>query len=207
MGSPVVELAVGGCFAFATAAFPDDRGVFRSPFRAAAFGEAIGVPLFPVAQVNYSVSRRGAVRGLHFTATPPGSAKYVYCPHGRALDIVVDLRVGSPTFGRYDSLLLDREHYPAMYLPVGVGHLFVSLEDGTVMNYLVSGDYQAEHELGIAPFDPELALPIPGDIEPILSPRDRDAPTLAQVLAAGLLPDYTTCQRIEMADRRTRGLR
>ena len=204
MGSQVVKLAVGGCFAFATPAFPDDRGVFRSPFRATAFGEAVGEALFPVAQVNYSVSRRGAVRGLHFTATPPGTAKYVYCPQGRALDIVVDLRVGSPTFGLYDSVLLDREHCPAMYLPVGVGHLFVSLEDGTVMNYLVSREYQAEHELGIAPFDPELALPIPGDIEPILSQRDRDAPTLAEVLAAGLLPDYATCQRIEMADSRTR---
>jgi epimerase EvaD len=200
MGSQVVELAVGGCLAFATPAFPDDRGVFRSPFRATAFGEAVGEALFPVAQVNYSVSRRGAIRGLHFTATPPGTAKYVYCPQGRALDIVVDLRLGSPTFGRCDSVLLDREHCPAMYLPIGVGHLFVSLEDGTVMNYLVSREYQAEHELGITPFDPELALPIPGDIEPILSQRDRDAPTLAEVLAAGLLPDYATCQRIEMAD-------
>jgi epimerase EvaD len=195
MESQVVELAVGGCFAFATPAFPDDRGVFRTPFLATTFSEAIGEALFPVAQVNYSVSRAGAVRGLHFTATPPGTAKYVYCPLGRALDIVVDLRVGSPTFGRYDSVLLDQAHCPGIYLPVGVGHLFVSLEDGTVMNYLVSRAYQADEELGIDPFDPELALPIPGDIEPILSQRDRDAPGFAEVRAAGLLPDYETCQR------------
>lgn len=201
MESQVVPLAVGGSFAFATPAFPDDRGVFASPFHASVFGAAVGAPLFPLAQVSYSVSRRGAVRGLHFTATPPGTAKYVYCPHGRALDIVVDLRVGSPTFGRYDSVVLDRERCPAMYLPVGVGHLFVALEDGTVMNYLLSREYRPENELALAPFDPRLALPIPGDIEPILSPRDRAAPTLDEALAAGLLPDYVACQRIEVAGR------
>lgn len=199
MESQMTRLAVSGCFSFTVPAFPDDRGVFVSPFRASTFGEAAGEPLFPLAQVQYSVSRRGAVRGLHFTVTPPGTAKYVYCPHGRALDIVVDLRVGSPTFGRHDAVVLDGEHPAAMYLPVGVGHLFVALEDGTVMNYLVSGEYQAEHELGIDPFDPQLALPIPCDIEPILSRRDRDAPTFAEALAAGLLPDYATCQRIAAA--------
>jgi epimerase EvaD len=201
MGSQVVRLAVGGAFAITAPAFPDDRGVFVSPFQASVFGAAAGVPVFSLAQVNYSVSRRGTVRGLHFIATPPGAAKYVYCPQGRALDIVVDLRVGSPTFGRHDSMVLDQERCPAMYLPVGVGHLFVALEDGTVMNYLLSREYRPENELALAPFDQRLALPIPSDIEPILSQRDREAPTFAEALAAGLLPDYATCQRIEVTGR------
>jgi len=185
---PVREMTVGGAFAAATPAFPDDRGVFLSPLLASQFEGAAGQPMFPLAQVSYSVSRRGVVRGVHFTATPPGCAKYVYCPQGRALDIVVDLRVGSPTFGRHDSIVLDREHCPAVYFPVGVGHLFVALEDDTVMNYLLSQEYRPENELAVSAFDPELALPIPQDIEPVMSPRDRDAPTLAEARAAGLLP-------------------
>lgn len=199
MSDPAEPLAIGGCYVFTQQAFPDDRGVFTSPFNDSAFRAAAGRPMFPLAQVSYSVSRRGAVRGLHFTATPPGTAKFVYCPHGRALDIVVDLRVGSPTFGRFDSVLLGGGNCQALYLPVGVGHLFVALEDGTVMNYLLSREYLAANELAIAPFDPQLALPIPVGIEPILSRRDRDAPPFAEVLAAGLLPDYATCRRIEMA--------
>jgi epimerase EvaD len=199
MPSQVRQLTVGGAFAFTTPAFPDDRGVFLSPFVASAFTEAVGRPLFPVAQASYSVSRRGVVRGVHFTATPPGTAKYVYCPQGRALDIVVDLRVGSPTFGRFDTVMLDREHCPAVYFPVGVGHLYVALEDGTVMNYLLSREYRAENELALAPFDPQLALPIPDDVEPVMSQRDREAPTLAEALAAGLLPDHARCRQIETA--------
>ncbi|MFE9870510.1 dTDP-4-dehydrorhamnose 3,5-epimerase family protein [Micromonospora sp. NPDC005686] len=192
---------VAGALAFATPAFPDERGVFRTPFRSSAFAPAIGRPLFPVAQVNFSVSRRGAVRGLHYTATPPGTAKYVYCAHGRALDIVVDLRVGSPTFGRYDAVELDQERCPALYLPLGVGHLFIALEDDTVMNYLLSLEYRPENELALAPFDPQLALPIPEDIDPILSARDRAAPGLAEALDAGLLPDYTACRALEERHR------
>jgi epimerase EvaD len=199
MPSQVRQLAVGGAVAFTTTAFPDDRGVFLSPFLASTFTEAVGQPLFPVAQTSYSVSRRGVVRGVHFTATPPGTAKYVYCAQGRALDVVVDLRVGSPTFGQFDTVLLDRKDCPAVYFPVGVGHLFVALEDGTVMNYLLSQEYRPENELALAPLDPELALPIPDDIEPVLSQRDRDAPTLAEALAAGLLPDYARCRQIETA--------
>ncbi|MFG1712744.1 dTDP-4-dehydrorhamnose 3,5-epimerase family protein [Micromonospora sp. NPDC049203] len=184
---------VAGALAFDTPAFPDERGVFRTPFRSSAFGR----PLFPVAQVNFSVSRRGAVRGLHYTVTPPGTAKYVYCLHGRALDIIVDLRVGSPTFGRYDAVELDQERCPALYLPFGVGHLFVALEDDTVMNYLLSLEYRPENELALAPFDPQLALPIPADIDPILSPRDQAAPSLAEALDAGLLPGYAACRALE----------
>lgn len=193
MPSPVHELTVGGAFAVSTPAFPDDRGVFLSPLLASAFADTAGRPFFPLAQASYSVSRRGVVRGVHFTATPPGCAKYVYCPQGRALDIVVDLRVGSPTFGRYDGIVLDREHCPAVYFPVGVGHLFVALEDDTVMNYLLSQEYRPENELAVSAFDPDLGLPIPDDIDPIMSPRDRDAPTLAEALAAGILPDYDRC--------------
>jgi epimerase EvaD len=92
------RLSVDGAFVFTPRVFPDDRGLFVSPFQESAFVDAVGGPLFPVAQTNHSRSRRGVVRGIHYTVTPPGTAKYVYCPRGRSLDIVVDIRVGSPTY-------------------------------------------------------------------------------------------------------------
>ncbi|MFW5418965.1 dTDP-4-dehydrorhamnose 3,5-epimerase family protein [Nocardiopsis sp. CNT-189] len=189
-------LEVEGAFEFTPKAFPDERGVFVAPFQEPAFAEAVGGPLFPVAQSNHSRSKRGVVRGVHFTATPPGTAKYVHCPRGRAIDVVVDIRTGSPTFGRWDSVLLDQDGFRAMYLPVGVGHAFIALEDDTVMSYLLSGSYVAENELAVSPLDPELALPIPEGITPVLSARDRAAPTLAEAGSRGLLPSYARCREI-----------
>ncbi|GGW19117.1 dTDP-4-dehydrorhamnose 3,5-epimerase family protein [Streptomyces capoamus] len=193
------ELAVSGAYAFTPPVFEDERGLFTSPYQEPAFVEALGHPLFPVAQSNHSKSRRGTVRGIHYTVTPPGVAKYVYCARGRAIDIVVDIRVGSPTFGRWDSSVLDPETFGAMYFPVGVGHAFIALEDDTVMSYMLSGSYEAEHEMSLSPLDPALGLPIPQDVEPLLSARDTAAPLLAQVQAEGGLPEYDKCRRIEAA--------
>ncbi|MFJ1647233.1 dTDP-4-dehydrorhamnose 3,5-epimerase family protein [Streptomyces sp. NPDC088258] len=190
------ELAVEGALEFTPRVFPDDRGLFISPFQGDAFAEAHGAPFFRVAQTNHSVSRRGVVRGIHFTSTPPGTAKYVYCARGKALDIVVDIRTGSPTFGRWDTVLMDQEDHRTSYFPVGVGHAFVALEDDTVMSYMLSGSYVAEHELALSVLDPALGLPLTGR-EPILSDRDRAAPTLAEAWERGLLPDYARCQEIE----------
>ncbi|MGE7437058.1 dTDP-4-dehydrorhamnose 3,5-epimerase family protein [Kitasatospora sp. NPDC001175] len=194
-------LAVDGAFEFIPRVFPDDRGLFVSPFQEAAFVEATGRPLFPVAQTNHSRSRRGVVRGVHFTTTPPGTAKYVHCARGAIIDIVVDIRVGSPTFGKWDSVRLDPEDFRSVYFPVGVGHAFVALEDHSVASYLLSSPYVAEHELALSVLDPELGLPIPTGLDPLLSDRDRKAPTLREALAAGLLPHYEECLAIEAAGR------
>ncbi len=191
------RLAVEGAFEFTPDIFPDERGLFVSPFQQAALVEALGHPLFRVAQSNHSNSRRGVLRGIHFTATPPGTAKYVYCARGRAIDIVVDIRVGSPTFGRWDSVLLDQEAFRAMYFPPGVGHAFIALEDDTVMSYMLSEPYVAENELALSALDPALGLDIPEGLELIQSERDTVAPTLAQAEAAGLLPEYGKCLQIE----------
>ncbi|MFI6094217.1 dTDP-4-dehydrorhamnose 3,5-epimerase family protein [Lentzea sp. NPDC051213] len=191
----VRTLAVEGALEFSPQVFADDRGRFLSPFQETAFAEAHGGPLFPVRQTNHSVSSRGVVRGIHYTATPPGCAKYVYCAAGAAIDIVVDIRVGSPTFGKWDSVLMDQNHHRTLYFPVGVGHAFVALEDNTVMSYMVSTTYVAENELALDVLDPALGLPIPQD--PILSERDGVALTLAQAREQGLLPDYELCRQIE----------
>ena len=161
------KLAVDGALEFTPRVFRDRRGLFLSPFQHEAFVAAHGAPLFPVAQSNHSESSRGVVRGLHYTLTPPGSAKYVYCARGEALDIVVDIRVGSPTFGAVDAVKLDQEHFRTMYFPVGVGHAFVALADDTVMSYMLSSAYVPEQELALSPLDPALRLPIPPGIEPM----------------------------------------
>ena len=192
-------LAVDGAVEFTAEHFPDERGVFVSPFQEPVFVQTVGGPLFPVAQTSFSRSRRGVVRGIHFTRTPPGMPRYVYCPYGRALDFVVDLRTGSPTFGRWDSVELDQESYRAVYLPFGVGHAFVALEDDTVMCYLLAQSYVAANEMSVSVFDPTIALPLPRDIEPILSDRDRCAPALAETVAAGVLPEYTTSRQHDAA--------
>jgi 5-epimerase len=190
-------LAVDGAVEFTPQHFPDQRGLFVSPFQEPAFAEMLDRPLFPVAQTSFSRSRRGVVRGVHYTRTPPGMARYVFCPNGRALDFVVDVRVGSPTFGRWDSVELDQESFRAVYLPVGVGHAFVALEDDTVMCYLLARSYDGSNEHSISVFDPTIGLWWPDGAEPVLSDRDREAPSLAEARDAGTLPDYRACLEIE----------
>jgi epimerase EvaD len=188
----VRELAVRDAYEFTPRKFPDHRGLFVAPFQEPAVTKAIGHPL-RLAQTNHSVSRRGTIRGVHFADTPPGQAKYVYCPQGALLDVIVDLRVGSPTFGRWDAVRLDSTDFRAVYLAEGLGHAFVALEDDTAMAYLCSTGYNPSGEHGITPLDPELGLPWPAGMPPILSEKDTEAPTLAEALATGLLPRYDDC--------------
>ncbi|MBM7770000.1 dTDP-4-dehydrorhamnose 3,5-epimerase [Actinokineospora baliensis] len=186
------ELRVPDAFEFTPRTFPDARGVFVSPFQGESFAKAVGHP-FTVAQTNHSRSRKGSVRGLHFADVPPGQAKYVYCPQGALLDFVVDIRVGSPTFGVWDVVRLDPVDFRAVYVPEGVGHGFVALEDDTVISYLCSTGYNPSAERGINPLDPALALPWAPDLEPLMSDKDVAAPSLAEAEAAGLLPNYADC--------------
>ncbi|KDN23358.1 dTDP-4-dehydrorhamnose 3,5-epimerase [Amycolatopsis rifamycinica] len=186
------RLSVPDAFEFSPRAFPDDRGLFVAPFQEDAFLAAVGHPL-RLGQSNHSVSRRGTIRGIHFADTPPGQAKYVYCPRGSLLDVVVDIRVGSPTFGQWDAVVLDSREFRAMYLAEGLGHGFVALEDDTVMTYICSEPYNPGGEHGITPLDPALDLPWPADIDRILSEKDRTAPTLAEAGEQGLLPMYADC--------------
>jgi dTDP-4-dehydrorhamnose 3,5-epimerase len=170
----------------------DPRGRFTEWYRADALAAAVGFPL-PLAQANHSVSARGVLRGVHFALVPPGQAKYVYCAEGRVLDVVVDVRVGSPTFGVHDSVVLDSEQPRATYLAEGLGHAFVSLAERSSVTYLVSSPYDPQREFGVHPLDPDLALPWPADVEFQLSAKDAAAPTLAQAREQGLLPTMAEC--------------
>jgi epimerase EvaD len=191
------RLAVHDAVEFSPEVFPDSRGLSASPYQESAFVDTIGRPLFRVAQTLHSTSRRGVVRGVHYTAVPPGGAKYAYCPHGSVLDVVVDIRVGSPTFGAWDAVELDALGLRAVYLPTGVGHAFRALSDDAVVAYLLATEYRPEHDHTLAALDPALGLPLDGVGSTIMSDRDRAAPTLAEARKAGLLPDYARCQEIE----------
>ncbi|AGP52916.1 dTDP-4-dehydrorhamnose 3,5-epimerase family protein [Streptomyces rapamycinicus] len=189
----VRELAVSGAYEFSPDVHRDERGAFVAHYTESAFSAAVGHPL-RLGQNHHSVSRRGAVRGVHYADVPPGQAKMVTCVSGELIDVVVDLRVGSPTFGRWDSVRLDPVSYRAVYLAEGLGHAFIALRDDTVAAYLNSEEYNpgAEHE--IDPFDPALGLPWPRDLEYLVSERDRNAPGLAEAERAGLLPSYEVCR-------------
>jgi dTDP-4-dehydrorhamnose 3,5-epimerase len=186
--SEVRPLAVPGAWLFLPAVFTDDRGAFAETYTESLFVATVGHPLV-VAQVNSSVSRRGTLRGLHYSIAPEGQAKYVTCAAGAILDVVVDLRVGSATFGAHDAVELDAEARGAIYLSEGLGHAFLALTHDAVVSYFCSTPYSPQHELTVSPLDPALALVWPAEVAPyVLSDRDRAAPSLAEAGAAGRLP-------------------
>jgi len=188
----VRELKIPGCLEFTPRSFPDARGVFVSPYQEEPFVKAVGHPL-RLAQSNHSRSRRGSVRGLHFADVPPGQAKYVTCARGTILDVMVDVRVGSPTFGRWEAVRLGEDSPGAVFLAEGIGHAFMALTDDATVLYLCSTGYSPGRERGVDPLDPELGLEWPSGITPVLSEKDAAAPSLAEARAAGLLPVYEEC--------------
>lgn len=184
-------LRVEGAIEVTPRQFPDSRGMFAEGFRADKLAEHIGFELV-VRQTNISVSSAGAVRGIHYASLPPSQAKYVTALSGVFLDFIVDIRVGSPTFGQWDVVRLDTVDRRAVYLSEGLGHALACLEDGTAM-YLCSEVYNPAGEKGVTPLDPTINLGLPADFAPIVSEKDAAAPTLDEALAAGLLPDYAAC--------------
>ena len=184
--------SISGVWRFDPVLRPDDRGVFLESFKESVFVETVGHS-FDLAQMNISVSRAGTVRGVHFADVPPGQAKYVQCFSGKILDIVVDIRVGSPTFGQYEAIELDADSRSGLYISVGLGHAFCALSDSATVGYLCSEGYSPEREHGIYPLDPDLALPWPQGEHSVLSPKDAAAPPLAGAIASGLLPQYREC--------------
>ncbi|WP_423918443.1 dTDP-4-dehydrorhamnose 3,5-epimerase family protein [Frigoribacterium sp. 2-23] len=184
------ELKIPDSYEITPKQFGDDRGVFLEWYRFDKLAEAVGHPI-DLRQANTSVSKRGVVRGIHFADVPRGQAKYVTATHGAVLDYVIDIRVGSPTFGQWDSVLLDDTDRRAIYLAEGLGHAFVALTDDATVSYLVTDTFNAEREHGINPLDVEIGLVFPPEAgEALLSPKDTDAPELSEAAASGLLPTW-----------------
>lgn len=175
-------------------AFADDRGTFLEWFRGDKLAEATGRSFTPL-QANHSISRRGVMRGIHFADVPPGQAKYVYCPRGAVLDVIVDLRVGSPSYGKHAVVRLDDVDRRGVFLAEGLGHAFLGLSEEAHVTYLVSTAYNPAVEHAVHPLDDTLALPWPAEVgEPTLSDKDAAAPSLAAAEGQGLLPSYDACR-------------
>jgi len=193
-------LAVPGAWEITPKQHGDPRGVFLEYFQGAPFRDAVG-HAFDVQQANCSVSAAGVLRGVHYADVPPGQAKYVTCAKGAVLDVVVDLRVGSPTFGQWDSVLLDDVDRRAIYLSEGLGHAFMSLEDDSTVLYLCSTPYAPGREHGVHPLDPRIGIDWPtrgrdgAPLTPQLSEKDLAAPTLDEALASGVLPVHADVLR------------
>jgi dTDP-4-dehydrorhamnose 3,5-epimerase len=185
-------LKIKGSWVFTPKKFPDERGSFHEVFKLPLLSETLGFG-FEVKQVNQSVSKAGVIRGIHWADVPPGQAKYVFCSKGAIWDIVVDIRVGSPTFGSWDAAELTADKGKCVLIREGLGHVFLSLEDDTVVNYLCSEPFSPTTEHGINPLDTDLAIPFGSMISGAsfeVSPKDEEAPTLQQAHAANLLPVY-----------------
>ncbi len=150
-------LKIEGVWLHTPKVWPDDRGTFHEVFKLSLISEQLGRE-FPVKQVNQSTSSAGVIRGIHWTDSPEGQAKYVSCPKGALWDVVVDLRPNSETFGQWDARTLSAENGESLFISEGIGHAFLALENGTVANYLCSSEYNADADKTINPLDPILKI-------------------------------------------------
>src|SRR5580692_2595465 len=161
-------IGIGGAWTFTPAVHRDDRGYFLEWFRAGELSGPLGY--WPrTAQTNCSVSRRGVIRGVHFADVPPGQAKYVSCVSGAIIDVIVDIRMGSATFGQWEGVQLDDENRHSVYIAPGLGHAFMAMSESATVVYLCSEPYAPGREHGIDPLDPDLGIEWPTGIAPILS--------------------------------------
>lgn len=182
----VTELSLPGLFVLESPVFSDDRGFFREWYKRGDF-QASGVE-FPIQQANLSMSKRGVVRGLHYSVAPEGQAKLVTCAYGELDDVIVDVRVGSPTFGEIEIVHLAAGEDRSVLLPAGAAHGFCVTSELAALTYLLSSPFNAAMELEIDPFDTTLHVPWPLSGDAIVSPKDAGGPSLAQRQNAGELP-------------------
>ena len=171
-------LAIADVVLMEPRAFADERGLFFESFNAAAFAEATGVSRLFV-QDNHSVSRRGVVRGLHYQLPPFAQGKLVRVVAGAVFDVAVDVRRGSPTFGRWVGEMLSAENRRQLWIPEGFAHGFMALEDETQFLYKTTAPYNRDSERAIMWNDPAIAIDWPRNFDPIVSERDMRSPVLA----------------------------
>ena len=180
-----IETNLQDCFILEPDRFGDDRGYF-SPYFIQDDLDKLGIKFERVVQANRSKSSKGVVRGLHFQKDPKCQAKIVEVINGAAIDVVVDIREGSPTYGEHTAVLLTPDNNRQLFVPRGYAHGFISLEDNTIFQYLIDNDYAPTMEGGILWNDPELGINWEGmfseyDIdEPLTSEKDAKHLTLSK---------------------------
>lgn len=180
-----IETNLQDCYILEPDRFGDDRGYF-SPYFIQEDLDKLGIKFERVVQANRSKSSKGVVRGLHFQKDPKCQAKIVEVINGAAIDVVVDIREGSPTYGQHTSVLLTPDNNRQLFVPRGYAHGFISLEDNTIFQYLIDNDYAPKMEGGILWNDPELGIDWEGMFseygieEPLTSEKDAKHLTLSK---------------------------
>jgi dTDP-4-dehydrorhamnose 3,5-epimerase len=184
----LTPLAIEGTWLATSPVWVDERGSFREWFKSAEVLAATGID-FGVKQANISVSARGVVRGIHYSLAALGQAKFVTCVSGAIRDVIVDIRPGSPTYGKYEVVDLSGDLGNAVLIGAGLGHGFISLVEGSTVSYLLSSPYSPSDEFEINPLDASIGIEwgIPVS-ELLLSPKDSVAPSLEERAAEGKLP-------------------
>lgn len=178
-----LKLSIDGPVEIVPHKIEDERGYFAEIFREDAFSDhAAGVRFV---QDNQSLSvRPGTVRGIHFQTAPFVQGKLVRCLAGKVFDIAVDLRLGSPSYGRWVAVTLTPDRSNQLWIPCGFGHAFCSLEPNSIVHYRVTNYYSAEHDRGVAWDDPDIAVDWPSIADTdTLSSKDRAQPSLAELPA------------------------
>lgn len=174
----VKKFAIDGLIEFTPRLFGDPRGVFFESFSARLMAEAGADEAW--VQDNQSKSQRGVLRGLHFQRPPHAQAKLVRLAQGRVLDVAVDLRRSSPTFGQHQVVELSAERGNMFYIPVGFAHGFLALEDDTLFLYKCSDYYAPPAEGGLRWDDPDLGINWGTEVAPLVSPKDAVLPRLSE---------------------------
>ena len=189
----LTPLEINGVWLVESPVWNDIRGSFREWFKSNEILQITGQDFLAV-QSNISRSDKGVIRGLHYSLAPKGQAKWVTCVEGSILDVVVDVRRTSPTFGKYLTIGLHGNQGNSLFIEGGLAHGFLALEDKTIVSYILDSPYEPELEYEIQPFDPDLdidwRLELLGGTEVKMSPKDAKAPTLGQRSIEGKLPNF-----------------
>ena len=179
---PLQEMKIKGAWIHSPVRHKDERGYFEEQFKLSQIAAELQMT-FEVKQVNQSVSNRGVVRGIHYTDSREGQAKYISCANGRIWDVVVDLRVGSPSYGQWDAAELSPINGKSIFISPGLGHAFLSLEDGSVSTYLCSSEYDPTSDKAFNPLSETLSINFKeiaeqnGISQLVISKRDTSAPS------------------------------
>ena len=166
----IEDLELKDAFVIKPKEFYDERGAFIKIYDRAILSKKNVEPVFPEDYI--SISKKGVIRGLHYQLDPHAQAKLVRVVSGKIIDVLVDLRKGSPTFGKWAAVEVSADNKISVYVPRGFAHGFIAMEDDTMVSYKVDNDYAPAHERGIVFDDPKIGIKWPA-MEYILSEKDR----------------------------------
>lgn len=184
---------IKGVISFEYKKIYDFRGSFTEIFSQNLF-QNNGIEFFNLNQINLSVSKKNVFRGIHFSIAPEGQNKIVTCIDGSISDFVIDLRVGSPTFGKFDRFELNSTERKMIYVPSGCGHGFLANSGSNTVLYAQTSRYSPKEEFSLNCFDRELNLNLQKSEQIILSKRDESAPYLSDLIKMQILPKYIPSQ-------------